>query len=77
MTEGSNVTIWFLCGIILSVYGVTIVGSGIYNILNPPAVFGAGLHLDFWWGLVMLGAGLVFVFHQWPGRIARKARQSS
>jgi uncharacterized membrane protein len=65
------ITIWFLCGVILTVYGVTIAISGIHNIYNPPPVMKAELHLDLWWGFVLLAAGMIFVIHQWPGRIKK------
>ena len=66
--EKRRVTIWFLCGVILSVYGITIVGSGIYNVFNPPEVFGAALHLDLWWGFLLVGVGAFLIFHQRPGQ---------
>lgn len=68
MTGESRVTIWFLCGIILTVFGVTIVGSGIYNISHPPEVYGAHLHLDVWWGVGLTIVGAVFLWRQWPSR---------
>ena len=43
----SRITIWFLCGVILAVYGLTIAITGIYHMVNPPSVVGAELHLDF------------------------------
>jgi hypothetical protein len=68
MTAEKRVTIWFLCGIILLVYGLTVVGSGIYNAVHPPDVYGAHLHLDIWWGLGLTIIGAVFLWRQWPGR---------
>lgn len=64
----SKITIWFLCGIIISVYGITIAISGIYHMVNQPAVVGAELHLDFWWGVVLIVVGGIFLFFQRPGR---------
>jgi hypothetical protein len=68
MSGEHRATIWFLCGMILLVFGVTIVGSGIYNVRNPPGVYGAHLHLDIWWGACLTIAGAVFLWRQWPGR---------
>ena len=65
----SKIAIWFLCGIILFIYGLTITISGIYHMANPPDVVGAELHLDFWWGVVLIVAGGIFLVHQRPGRI--------
>jgi hypothetical protein len=68
MSGENRVTIWFLCGIILLVLGVTVVGSGIYNVWNPPEVYGAHLHLDIWWGAGLMVVGGVFLWRQWPDR---------
>ena len=65
----SRITIWFLCGVILAVYGLTIAITGIYHMVNPPSVVGAELHLDFWWGLVLIVVGGIFLIHQRPCRI--------
>ena len=62
-----QVTIWFLVGIILLVYGLTITICGVYNMVNPPqGIFGADLHLDFWWGVVMFLGGVIFLFTNRP-----------
>jgi divalent metal cation (Fe/Co/Zn/Cd) transporter len=48
--------IWFFVGLILFVMGGIIFLSGIYNLINPPAVktILAGTHPDIWWGGVMI-----------------------
>lgn len=66
----ARVTIWFLCGVILCVYGVAIIGSGIYNLYNPPQVVGAELHLDLYWGFILLAVGAVFIYKQWPDKVS-------
>jgi hypothetical protein len=66
------ITIWFLCGIILCVYGVTLIGAGIYNIAHPPAVLEAHLHLDLWWGFLLVAVSLVFLIHQRPGKMVEE-----
>ncbi len=72
-----GLSIWFLSGIILSVYGITLIASGIYNAYNPPAVFGAGLHLDLAWGLVLLAAGLALLILQRPSRVKKLRLQET
>jgi hypothetical protein len=72
-----GLSIWFLCGIILSVYGITITASGIYNAYNPPAVFGSSLHLDLFWGIVLLATGLVFLILQRPSRLKEQQPRES
>ena len=48
MTEDKKqISIWFMAGIILSVYGLTITVTGIYYLFNPlEVVVGADMHLD-------------------------------
>ena len=62
-----EITIWFLVGVILLVYGLTITGCGIYNMFNPdPHLVGNELHLDFWWGIVMGIGGGIFLYTNRP-----------
>lgn len=69
MTEGKKeISIWFMAGIILSVYGVTITASGVFYLFNPPEVFAAELHLDLLWGILLTVAGALFLWTQRPGR---------
>ena len=67
-----SLSIWFLCGIILSVFGLTVAISGIYNAYNPPPVFGEKLHLDIIWGFVLLAVGITFIVLQRPSKIRAK-----
>jgi len=64
------IPIWFFIGSLLTVYGVLILGSGIYGLLvpsrNPVAM--AHLHIDIWWGSGMLLLGLAYVIRFRPSR---------
>ncbi len=56
--------IWFFVGCLLTVIGLIVTGTGVYNWVSPPK---AGtrlleLHTDLWWGLVILFFGLVLYF---------------
>lgn len=62
-----QISIWFMAGIILAVYGATITVRGVYHLFHPPNVVAAGLHLDLWWGILLLAAGAIFVWRQYPG----------
>ena len=57
-----HVSIWFLIGLQLSIYGVLIVGAGLYELVspptNPPTL--ASLHPAIWWGALMLALGLFY-----------------
>ena len=59
-----HVSIWFLIGLQLALYGVLIGGAGIYGFLFPPqpeqqTVLG-NLHPGIWWGAIMLALGLLY-----------------
>jgi hypothetical protein len=63
MTE-HGIPIWFFIGALLAVYGVLILGAGIYGLFHPPRVALANLHAGIWWGalLVVIGLGYVRAF---------------
>jgi hypothetical protein len=50
-----HVSIWFLIGLQLSIFGVLIVGSGIYEVCFPPEqpTILDNLHPAIWWGAIM------------------------
>lgn len=69
--------IWFFIGLLLSVYGFLILGSGIYELIVPPVVeaqgiiernVAANLHPALWWGALLLASGLVYVLTFRPGK---------
>jgi hypothetical protein len=53
-------SIWFFIGVLLTLYGILILGSGIINYGNPPNVVEAGLHAEIWWGALLLAIGLFY-----------------
>jgi hypothetical protein len=57
------ISIWFFIGIILVVYGILILGAGIYYWIVPPAnpVVLYKLHAGVWWGAGLFVLGLVYV----------------
>jgi len=66
MKHGSHFSIWLFIGILLVIYGVLILGSGLYQFVVPPEnpVVLFRLHVGIWWGLLTLfiGAGYVYKF---------------
>jgi len=64
------IPIWFFIGSLLLLYGLLILGAGIYQVFVPPEqpTVLARLHAGVWWGglLVVLGASYCYAF--WPGR---------
>jgi hypothetical protein len=64
----NHVSIWWLIGLQLTIFGVLITGSGIYCCYVPPAnsTVLADLHPAIWWGIIMLVLGLFYTFKFWP-----------
>lgn len=67
LSHKKAVPIWFVIGCLLTVYGALILGSGIYDYFVPAntSVAVPWLHLQVWWGLLVLALGLTYVilFH--------------
>jgi len=64
------ISIWFFIGSLLTVYGVLILGTGLYELASKAsfAVVMSRLHIDIWWGAGMLLLGLIYVIRYWPRR---------
>jgi hypothetical protein len=64
------VSIWFIIGLLLAVYGALILGAGINSLITPsgnPVVL-ANLHIAIWWGAGMLLLGTVFAVRSRPSK---------
>ncbi|MBA3975394.1 MAG: hypothetical protein C0504_14410 [Candidatus Solibacter sp.] len=68
--ENGQISIWYFIGCLLTIYGVLITGSGIYELFSPPArpVVLAEFHAAIWWGLLMLGGGLTYIYFFRPSK---------
>lgn len=62
------ISIWFFIGTLLTVYGVLITATGLYELAsplaNPPVL--ANLHASIWWGLVLLAIGIIYFVRFFP-----------
>lgn len=63
-------SIWLFIGALLLIYGVLILGSGIYDLINPPAQQPvlAELHAPIWWGALLTVLGLIYTIAFRPSR---------
>jgi hypothetical protein len=71
MHESRNlISIWFFIGVLLLIYGVTILGAGLMDSspANGRAVVLAELHAQIWWGILLLIIGLVYTLKFAPWR---------
>ena len=64
------ISIWFFIGALLLIYGILILGAGLYGLTHPPPVVLADLHAGIWWGLILILLGIVYSvrFSPWRGR---------
>jgi len=60
------IPVWFFVGIILLVYGVLILATGIYEFSHPPATVLANLHPAVWWGALLVIIGGIYVYAYFP-----------
>jgi hypothetical protein len=68
MHREGMISIWFFIGILLSVYGVLILGTGIYEWSSPPPTVRADLHAAVWWGMLLMALGAIYVYRFAPGK---------
>jgi hypothetical protein len=67
---GREISIWFFIGVLLTIYGVTILSYGIWELVTGtvPNVVLANLHAPVWWGAIMLALGLFYGLRFRPGK---------
>ena len=68
--HGSGISIWFFIGVLLSIYGVLILGYGIFELATGHVanVALAYLHAPVWWGALMLALGAFYCLRFTPGK---------
>jgi hypothetical protein len=54
--------VWFFVGVILLIYGVLILASGVEEFAHPPSTVLASLHPAVWWGALLALIGAVYVY---------------
>ena len=68
--NSKEISIWFFIGVLLTIYGVMILGYGIWEMItgNVANVVLANLHAPVWWGALMLVLGLFYSLKFRPDR---------
>ncbi len=63
-----RISIWFFIGALLLAYGILILGSGIYEWIEPSEsqVVLASLHAAIWWGALLLILGFAYCVRFFP-----------
>lgn len=64
--EHRMIPVWFFVGVILLIYGVLILATGVYELWHPPATVLAKLHPAIWWGAILTVVGGVYVYIHLP-----------
>jgi H+/Cl- antiporter ClcA len=64
------IPIWFFIGILLTIYGVLILGAGLWDVLNgiKRDVVMAEAHAAVWWGILLLVIGGFYSIRFRPGK---------
>jgi len=55
------IPVWFFVGVLFLIYGVLILGSGLFEWSHPPATTLAELHAPVWWGALLILLGVIYV----------------
>jgi hypothetical protein len=64
MHRSDMISIWFFIGTLLLVYGVLILGAGLYELVSPPEhpVVLFNLHAGIWWGVLLILLGAIYTY---------------
>ena len=70
MHGSGKLSIWFFIGVLLLVYGVLILGAGLYELVVPPerVVVLAELRAAVWWGALLMVLGGLYTWRFSPRR---------
>jgi hypothetical protein len=65
------IPVWFFVGVLLLIYGVLILVSGLAHWSHPAqGVALANLHAPVWWGALLVVLGLIYCIKYYPDRQA-------
>lgn len=62
------IPVWFFVGLLVLIYGLLILGSGIMAWSNPPNVVLGHLRASVWWGALLVAIGAFYVSAFRPGK---------
>ena len=60
------IPVWFFVGVILLIYGVIILGTGIYEYSSPPPTVLGNTHPAIWWGGLLTIIGGIYTYIHFP-----------
>lgn len=62
------IPVWFFVGLLLAIYGVLILASGLAELSRPSITVLANLHAPIWWGIVLAVIGFAYCIAFRPRR---------
>jgi divalent metal cation (Fe/Co/Zn/Cd) transporter len=62
------IPVWLFVGILLFLYGILILVSGLAEWSHPPNTELSNLHAPVWWGAIMIAMGALFIQTFRPGK---------
>jgi hypothetical protein len=66
-----NISIWWFSGLLLLLYGIVILATGLYELgyplAHPPVL--SRLHAPIWWGALLGAAGVFYLVRFHPKKI--------
>jgi hypothetical protein len=65
-THRKMIPVWFFVGLLLGIYGVLILASGLSEWSHPPPTVLAELHTPVWWGALLTVIGGIYIVIFWP-----------
>lgn len=69
MTEKHHIIpVWFFVGVLLLIYGVLILASGLLQWSQPGDVVLSNLHAPVWWGALLTVLGIIYCAKFRPGK---------
>ena len=68
MHRPGMLSIWFFIGALLFIYGLLIVGAGLFVAPSEHPVVRADLHANVWWGALLTVLGAFYAIRFRPGK---------
>jgi membrane protein DedA with SNARE-associated domain len=66
--ETHMLPVWFFIGILLTIYGIIILGTALIEFSHPPAVVQSRYHPGIFLGILLLLIGFFYTLWFWPRR---------
>lgn len=62
------IPVWFFVGVMILIYGIAILLTGLFEWNHPPSTVLADIHAPVWWGGLLILLGAFYCYHFRPSR---------